>query len=279
MGRALCDLLGAAAVAWDHSQSDLLQPQQVIEKLKHQLGLRAIINAAAYTQVDKAESEFERANLINAIAPGEIAAWALAQNLSFIHYSTDYVFSGSGTSGWREVDQTQPLNVYGRSKLSGEQSIQKHKGRWLILRTSWVYNETGQNFLNTMLRLGADREELRIVNDQIGAPTYASDLASATLMMLQSLRPEHSGIYHVANAGETSWFHFAQSIFALARAQGLPLRVERVLPITSAEFPTPAKRPLNSRLNMSKFENTFGFQMPTWQDALRRCWSRRYAGI
>ena len=228
-----------------------------------------VINAAAYTAVDKAESEPELARLVNTIAPAAIAAEVGRLNGWLIHYSTDYVFDGSGTKPWVETDPTGPLSVYGQTKLGGERAL-VFLCRHVILRTSWVYAAEGRNFLHTMLRLGREREQLKIVDDQIGAPTSAAAITEATRTVLQQLAAAGedataSGIYHLTCAGETSWCGFARAIFA---AFALQQKAPEVLPIPTEAYPTPARRPHNSRLNCEKFARQFGFRMPQWQDAL-----------
>jgi dTDP-4-dehydrorhamnose reductase len=229
-----------------------------------------VINAAAYTAVDKAEQELDLARLVNATAPGVIAEEVSRTNGWLIHYSTDYVFDGSGTDPWVETDATGPLSVYGKTKLDGELEIAKTGCRHLILRTSWVYAAEGRNFLHTMLRLGRERELLKIVDDQIGAPTSAEAITEATIVALRHLdsvgAKDPSGVYHLACGGATSWCGFARAIFAEFAAQQMP---PEVVPIPSEAYPTPASRPKNSRLCCEKFVERFGFRMPEWQDALR----------
>lgn len=229
-----------------------------------------VINAAAYTAVDKAESEPDVARLVNTIAPAAIAAEVGRLNGWLIHYSTDYVFDGSGTRPWVETDSTGPLSVYGETKLDGEFGIAASGCRHVILRTSWVYAAEGRNFLHTMLRLGREREQLKIVDDQIGAPTSAEAITEATGVVLRQLTASGedaaaSGVYHLTCAGETSWCGFAQAIFAAFASQQ---KAPEVLPIPTEAYPTPAQRPRNSRLNCDKFVEQFGFRMPQWQDAL-----------
>jgi dTDP-4-dehydrorhamnose reductase len=229
-----------------------------------------VINAAAYTAVDKAESEPELARLVNAVAPGVIAEELAKTNGWLIHYSTDYVFDGSGTEPWVETDATGPLGVYGQTKLDGEVAIAAAGCRHVILRTSWVYAAEGRNFLHTILRLGREREQLKVVDDQIGAPTTAEALTEATLAVLKRLKSggaEVGGVYHLACARETSWCGFAKAIFEEFASKQKP---PEVLPIPTEAYPTPAKRPRNSRLNCGKFTLQFGFQMPSWQDALHQ---------
>ena len=231
-----------------------------------------VINAAAYTAVDKAESEPEQAHLVNTVAPGVIAEELAKTNGWLIHYSTDYVFDGSGTKPWVETDATGPLGVYGQTKLDGELAIAATGCKHVILRTSWVYAAEGRNFLHTMLRLGRDRDQLKVVDDQIGAPTTAEALTEATQAALNHLTTNAeasavTGVYHLACAGETSWCGFAKAIFAEFASKQKP---PEVLPIPTEAYPTPAKRPRNSRLNCGKFTRQFGFQMPAWQDALHQ---------
>ncbi|MFM8355325.1 MAG: dTDP-4-dehydrorhamnose reductase, partial [Gammaproteobacteria bacterium] len=209
-----------------------------------------IVNAAAYTAVDRAESEPELAMQVNADAPRRLAECAAQQNALLVHYSTDYVFDGSGTQAWREQDPTGPLSVYGATKLAGEQHIIASGCRHLVLRTSWVYAARGGNFARTMLRLAQTRDSLSVVADQFGAPTSAELLADVTAHALSTLRLDHSagGVYHCAAAGGTSWFEYAQLVLATAKSLGVELRVQpdQVRPITTNEYPTPARRPMNS---------------------------------
>ena len=230
-----------------------------------------VINAAAYTAVDKAESEPDLAQLVNAVAPAVIADELAKTNGWLIHYSTDYVFDGSGNKPWLESDATGPLGVYGQTKLDGELAIAATGCRHVILRTSWVYAAEGRNFLHTMLRLGKEREQLKIVDDQIGAPTTAEALTEATQVVLRRLissktSASPAGVYHLTCGGSTSWCGFAKAIFEAFSSRQ---RVPEVLPIPSEAYPTPAKRPRNSRLCCDKFFGQFGYCMPEWQDALR----------
>jgi dTDP-4-dehydrorhamnose reductase len=233
-------------------------------------GAEVVINAAAYTAVDKAEQERDAARLVNAVAPGVIAEEVAALGGWLIHYSTDYVFDGSGTKPWAETDPTGPLGVYGQTKLDGELAIAATGCRHVILRTSWVYAAEGRNFLRTMLKLGRERDKLTIVDDQIGAPTSAEAITDATLAVIDRLvgsadTEDFAGTYHLTCAGETSWCGFAKAIFAeFAGKQKAP----EVTPIPTEAYPTPAKRPKNSRLNCEKFAAQFGFPMPHWEEAL-----------
>ncbi len=233
-----------------------------------------IVNAAAYTAVDKAETDAAAATRINAEAPAVMAHEATALGAWLLHYSTDYVFDGSGTRPWAEGDATGPLSVYGQTKLAGEQAVQQH-ARHLILRTSWVYGARGGNFAKTMLRLGAEREALHVIADQHGAPTSAELLAdvSAHVLAKALLRPAVAGLYHCTASGETSWHGYACYVLEQARALGWPLKVpaiDAVHAIPTSSYPTPAARPLNSRLNTERLRTTFGLSLSHWQDGLVR---------
>lgn len=234
----------------------------------------AIVNAAAYTAVDKAESEPQRAEQVNALTPGVIAQAAHELDAWLLHYSTDYVFDGSGTRPWRESDATGPLGVYGRSKLAGEQAIAKAHGKHLILRTSWVYAARGGNFARTMLRLARERERLTVVDDQFGAPTGAELLADASAHALRTLAAGggRAGTYHVAAAGETNWHGYARFVVGKAQQAGQTFKAgpEQVDAVPSSAFPTPARRPHNSRLDTSSFRTTFGLVLPPWEQGVAR---------
>lgn len=233
-----------------------------------------IVNAAAHTAVDKAESEPELARALNAAAPGVLARAAAARGALLVHYSTDYVFDGSGTQARDEDAATGPLSMYGHSKLAGEQAIRESGARHLILRTSWVYGARGQNFPKTMVRLAQERAALRVIDDQVGAPTGADLLADVTAHALRGVQaqPALAGTYHVTAAGETSWHGLARLAIDTARAlrPELPWRVERIDPIPTSDYPTPARRPLNSRLDTTRLQAAFGLQMPPWQGGVRR---------
>lgn len=248
-------------------ESDL---NNLLDKVQPEL----IINTAAFTAVDRAESEASLAHAVNAEAPGIMARWARGHNAAMVHYSTDYVFDGSGVKPWCEADPTRPLSVYGKTKLAGEKAVLDSGVHGAIFRTSWVYSDEGSNFIKTMLRLGKEREELRIVSDQIGVPTSAHFLARMTWKVLQSGRFSNRSsnfaaascqMHHLVPQGELSWHGFAEEIFALAKGAGVPLKVKSVIPISSAEYPTPAHRPLNSRLDCSRFENDFKLTLEPWQ--------------
>lgn len=265
-------------VALDSSQLDLTDVA-AIRRTVAEISPRIIVNPAAHTAVDKAEGESERAYALNATAPGVLAEEAEKLGALLVHYSTDYVFDGSGEQTRVETDVTGPLNIYGASKLAGEQAIQGNCRRHLIFRTSWVYGARGANFLLTMRRLMRERPELKIVADQIGAPTWCRSIADATAQVLAQVdsrfagadKPSPWGVYHMTNGGETSWHGFAQAILDLDAPANLETTPARLLPIPSSDYPTPAKRPLNSRLNNDKLERVFGVRLPDWQQALRLC--------
>ena len=252
-------------------QLDLAQPDQIRHQVQN-IRPDLIINAAAHTAVDLAESEPQSAFAINAVAPGILAEEALALDIPLIHYSTDYVFDGMKAGPYNEDDTPNPLGVYGKSKLAGEQAIRDVQGKHLILRTSWVYSTHGRNFLLTMQRLLQEKPELRVVADQIGAPTWAGTIANSTLALIerwQTSQVTNWGTYHLSAQGETSWFGFAQAIGEALRQQGKPCA--DLLPIPSSDYPTPAARPLNSRLDCSRLQRDWGVSQPDWQTALREC--------
>ncbi|MEQ1619828.1 MAG: dTDP-4-dehydrorhamnose reductase [Methylococcales bacterium] len=237
-----------------------------------------IVNAAAYTAVDKAESEPELAFLINAEAPRLLAEEAAICGALLIHYSTDYVFDGSKTGAYLEGDKPNPLNIYGQSKLAGEQAIQASNADYLILRTTWVYAARGHNFVKSILRLAAEREELNIVADQIGAPTWARLIAECTAHILKQSQQKRqqggfvSGIYNLTSAGETSWHGFAQKIIELAGQQGAQqLKTQRINPIPTTAYPLPATRPVNSRLSCQRLQQHFQLVLPSWETTLQLC--------
>jgi len=233
-----------------------------------------IVNAAAHTAVDKAESEPELARAINASAVGVVAREAAALGAWLAHYSTDYVFDGSGTTPWLEDSPTGPLSVYGQTKLEGEEAIRASGVQHLIFRTSWVYAARGGNFAKTMLRLAKERDKLTVINDQIGAPTGADLLADITAHALRAAQqqPMLAGTYHAVAAGETSWHGYAKHVIEFARAAGQPIKVaaDAIEPVPTSAFPTPARRPGNSRMNTRKLQQTFGFTLPAWQTGVER---------
>ncbi|MFS8118729.1 MAG: dTDP-4-dehydrorhamnose reductase, partial [Microcoleus sp.] len=234
-----------------------------------------VVNSGAYTMVDKAESDAELAHAVNGIAPGIFAEECEKLGASLIHFSTDYVFDGSKSSAYLETDSTNPLGIYGKSKLAGEEAIRKAGNRHIIIRTAWVYGNCGKgNFVKTMLRLGKDREELRVVADQIGSPTCTGDLAAATAHIIPLLGLEDFGTYHYTNSGVCSWYDFAIAIFEEAAQLGFPLKVQRVIPITTAEYPTPAKRPAFSVLSTTKISALLGTYPPHWRQGLRQMLAR-----
>ena len=244
-----------------------LQDLDGIAPLVERVGPDVVINASAHTAVDRAESELELAFRINAEAPERLAAACAARGIPLVHFSTDYVFDGAGTRPYREHDATAPTGVYGASKLAGEQAIAACGGSHLILRTAWVYALHGHNFLRTMLRLAGERDELRVVADQVGSPTPAWLIADVTATVLRHGLVE-SGIRHLVTAGQISWHGFAETIMDEAFARGLIASKPRVIPIATAEFPTPARRPAYSVLDCSRLEQEYGLVLPTWRDAL-----------
>jgi len=256
-------------IALDRRHVDLGNREQLRDAVRH-AAPEVILNAAAYTAVDRAESDRDDAFAINAHAPRILAHEAARRDAIFIHYSTDYVFDGGNNSPWLESDPTGPLNFYGASKLAGEQAVAEAGGRYLILRTSWVYGPHGKNFLLTMLRLAGERDRLTIVNDQTGAPTTSIAIADATRTVVDEIlsgtHQDWPGIYHLTCAGATTWCGFAKEIFA--RAGSLLAKTPEVLPIASKDYPTPAQRPRNSVLCNQKLESHFGVRMPTWEEAL-----------
>ena len=247
-------------------QADFDQPG-TLPALVERIAPDVVVNAAAYTAVDRAEEDRDAAYRANAEAPGELATASARCGALFVHYSTDYVFDGSGTRPWREDDPTAPLGVYGASKLAGEQAVRDSGARHMVFRTAWVYGAHGHNFMRTMLRLGADHDQLRVVADQVGTPTPARLIARATAHALRT-RPGSGGLWHLTAAGSTTWHGFAEAIFAGARARGLLQRVPRVLPITTADYPTQARRPAYSCLDVTRMQADFGLELPHWKDAL-----------
>ncbi|OOR90247.1 dTDP-4-dehydrorhamnose reductase [Moraxella caviae] len=234
-----------------------------------------IVNASAYTAVDKAESEQENANLINHLAVAHLANCAKNANALLIHYSTDYVFDGTGSTAWVETDSTNPINIYGATKRDGELALAESGADFMNFRTSWVYGVHGNNFIKTMLNLAKTKDTLSIINDQIGAPTSAHLIADTTAHAIAHYLNHDDkkalvGHYHLAPQGETSWYDYAKLIFKTARSLGADLAIQTVNPIATSDYPTPAKRPHNSRLNTQKLERTFGIALPNWQDEVVR---------
>jgi dTDP-4-dehydrorhamnose reductase len=245
-----------------------------IAETVRQVAPDVIVNAAAHTAVDKAESEPELARVLNAGAPAVLAEAAMRSGAWLIHYSTDYVFDGSGVDPWREDSATQPLSIYGKTKREGELAIAQSGCRHLIFRTSWVYAARGNNFAKTMLRLARERDQLTVIDDQIGAPTGADLLADVTAHAIRATmqRPELSGLYHLVAGGEASWHGYARFVLDVARSAGQELKVgpDGVLPVPTSAFPTAAVRPHNSRLDTGKLQDTFGLTLPHWQDGVAR---------
>lgn len=231
-----------------------------------------LVNAAAYTAVDRAESEADLAACINAQAPGVMARCMAETGGWLLHYSTDYVFDGGGSTPWSESDDPCPLNQYGQSKLDGERAIQAACDHYIILRTSWVYAARGRNFAKTMLRLAREREELTVIDDQIGAPTSAELLADVSAHVIRAVtnHPALAGIYHVSASGQTSWYAYARAIIQAAWQRGADLQVKKITPIATRSYQTPARRPLNSRLNTQKIQETFQLHLPDWQQGVER---------
>ena len=266
--------LGSNAQKNPQGLSGNLTDLSALAQTVQMVGPEVIVNAAAHTAVDKAESEPAQAHTINALAPGVLATEAHKLGAWLIHYSTDYVFDGSGTTPWVETDATGPLSVYGATKLEGEQLVAAHTPKHLILRTSWVYGARGGNFAKTMLRLASERETLTVIDDQFGAPTSAELLADATAHAIRSLQsqPELAGLYHCTASGETNWHGYARYVLQTAQALGTVLKAgpAQVAPTSTQSYPTPAKRPLNSRLNTNKLQDAFGLALPHWQVGVAR---------
>ena len=267
------DVVALGRRGTDGLSGDLADPQALRATVRA-TAPDVIVNAAGYTAVDRAESEPELAHAVNAAAPGVLAEEAAARSAWLLHYSTDYVFDGRGSAPWREDAPTNPLSVYGRSKLAGEEAIRASGCRHLILRTSWVYGARGVNFARTMLKLAQEREQLRVIADQFGAPTGAELLADVCAHLLRALPrvSEATGTYHVAAGGRTSWHGYATHVLAFARAAGVPLKVapEAVEAIPTSGYPTPARRPLNSCLDTTRLRERFGLTLPDWRQGVDR---------
>ncbi len=274
--RALAPLGELVALGSDSPaplQADLREPESLAATVRA-VAPRIIVNAAAHTAVDQCETERDLARALNATAPAVLAREARALGAWLLHYSTDYVFDGSGSTPWTEDAATGPLNVYGTTKLEGENAIRASGCAHLILRTSWVYAARGGNFAKTMLKLARDRERLTVIDDQLGAPTGAELLADVSAHVLRHAlqRPEVAGTYHAAAAGETSWHDYARFVIEFARAQGQAIRVapQGIEPVPSSAFVTAAKRPGNSRMNTGKLRQTFALTLPAWQTGVER---------
>lgn len=269
----LGDLVALGREESDGLSGDLADPQALRATVRA-TAPDIIVNAAGYTAVDRAESEPALANVVNATAPAVLAEEAAARSAWLLHYSTDYVFDGSGSAPWREDAPTNPLSVYGRSKLDGEEAIRASGCRHLILRTSWVYAARGGNFARTMLKLAQEREQLRVIADQFGAPTGAELLADVSAHLLRAAPhlTGTTGTYHLAASGRTSWHGYATHVLAFARAAGVPLKVtpEAIEAIPTSAYPTPARRPLNSCLDTTRLRERFGLTLPDWRQGVDR---------
>lgn len=250
---------------------DFENPAGIAETVR-KLNPNVIVNATAYTAVDKAETEQDKAHVVNATSIEALAQAAEEIGAWLVHYSTDYVFDGSGDRPWREDDATAPLNVYGQSKLEGEQAIVRHMSRYLIFRTSWVYAAKGNNFAKTMLKLAKDRDSLSVINDQFGAPTGAELIADCTAHAIRVALNDRTvtGLYHLIAGGETTWHAYATKVIEFAKAQGIELQVQAIKAVPTSAFPTTAKRPANSRLNTEKFQQAFGLNLPDWTVGVER---------
>ena len=252
--------------ALDRQGADFAKPQTIEKAILEAPQLDVVVNTVAYTAVDRAEAEQELAHRVNADAVEWLARACRARGVPLVHISTDYVYDGAKSGPYLESDATGPINIYGQTKLAGEERIREQLPAHVILRTSWIFSARGQNFLKTMLRLGAEREEVRVVDDQLGAPTSAADLANAIVAIARRIAGADQsslfGTFHFADAGETSWCGFAEEIFRQARLRA------RAVPIPTTEYPTPARRPLNSRLDTGKISGAFGIHPPSWQSSL-----------
>ncbi|UQC72137.1 MULTISPECIES: dTDP-4-dehydrorhamnose reductase [Lelliottia] len=250
---------------------DFSNPEGIAETVRA-IKPDVIVNAAAHTAVDKAESERDFAELLNATSVEAIAKEAAKIGAWVVHYSTDYVFPGDGETPWQETDATEPLNVYGQTKLNGEKALQANCAKHLIFRTSWVYAGKGNNFAKTMLRLAKERTELSVINDQIGAPTGAELLADCTAHAIRVAlaKPEVAGLYHLVASNTTTWYDYAALVFEQAREAGIELAIEKLNAVPTSAYPTPAKRPQNSRLNTEKFQRNFDLVLPSWDIGVKR---------
>jgi dTDP-4-dehydrorhamnose reductase len=290
VGTALRPLLASLGevVAPDRSRLDLGDAAS-IRKAIVEVQPRWIIHPGAYTAVDRAETEAESAHVVNAVAPGIIGEEAKRIGAAVITFSTDYVFDGSGSTPWKETDRTGPLNIYGQTKLDGELALAASGAAHLIFRTSWVYSALGKSFLGTISKLAREKDKLTIIDDQHGAPTSASDLAEMTAHLIRQMEAsgegrssEHlvgsrTGVYHAAGTGETTWYEFAKHIVAFGKARYPDQTFAEILPIPTKEYPTPAKRPLNSRLDCTKLQENFGWRMPAWTESVDSALALRMA--
>jgi dTDP-4-dehydrorhamnose reductase len=270
LGRALMDVLGDEAVGYGRDEADLCRPDEVIGLLQKS-SPAMLVNAAAYTQVDMAESEQEVSHTINSLAPDVLAEWAAEEGIPFIHFSTDYVFDGSGNDPWQEDDETRPLNKYGESKLAGEQAVLAAGGREYIFRLSWVYDAVAKNFFTSILAQAKAGNALRVVDDQHGAPSYAPDLAlwvGQAIGRILSGNPPLPEVYHLCHGGEVSRYGFARELVKQAHEAGLIAAPPTIEPVPGTAFVTPAQRPLNSRLDCRKFREAFGVVPDDWQKGL-----------
>lgn len=266
----------------DRALIDLTKPDEIAKRLD-ELKPDVIVNPAAYTAVDKAEDDRESAFLVNEAAPRAMARWAADTRVPLVHFSTDYVFDGSGTTAWKETDTPSPLSVYGASKLAGEVAIREVGGPHLVARTSWVYAPTGANFFRTIMRLAKEREELRIVADQFGAPTSAAIIADTIAAMfaapggIPQVIGRSGGLVHLAASDSTNWYQFATAIIEGLKARGVALKTSRVVPIATSEYPVKAQRPLNSRLDLTRLSQTLGISTPHWSSGLKTAIDEVYA--
>lgn len=285
IGSELAKVLPAIGTLYiaDRTQCDLRRPQSLIDAVDV-VRPTVVINAAAYTAVDKAEDEPALATAVNAGAPGVLAHAARRHGALFVHYSTDYVFDGRKQGAYSERDPVNPLSTYGRTKLAGERAVRDAAGEHLIIRTSWIYAPQGKNFLLTMLRLAKEREQLRVVADQVGAPTAARLVAEATVQVLRQdiarrrLGCFESGLLHLTASGKTSWYGFASALIAAAQMESQSFKCREIVPITTAEYPLPAQRPANSVLDCARLAQRYGLRMPSWDMGMQLCLEEMYAG-